>query len=189
MVANRCNTSFEITQSLAPEPNCGTSSSAALSGQQPWSDISDKTIWFADDVTGWLHQYRELLETLCLLHNLTSDRHHKSSSFETSTYLVFQFEILFKILNYHSFSKRSSPPWSHWQIENKDWLFESSIFSAVSWFKHSGCSNYLCVLTLVSIWKLLNKIILFQCQGFFFSFLLVPIVRGSGRWMESPLFR
>lgn len=163
-----------------------SSSPAAFRGQQPQSD-SLETICFADDVTQWLHLYGELLEKMCLFRNLISDRHHKPSSFETSTYFVVQLEIRFKILNYCSFSKRSSPPWSHWQIENKDWLFESSIFSAVSWLKHSGCSNYLCVLTLVSIWKLLNKIILFQCQDLFF-FLLVSIVRGSGRWMESPLF-
>lgn len=140
--------------------SCSTEGAAAMKWQL-------RTIWFADDVTGRLHLYRELLETLCLFHNLISDRHHKYPSFETSTYLVVQFEICFKILHYYSFSKRSSPPWSHWQIENKDWLFESSIFSAVSWLKHSGCSNYLCVLTLVSIWKLLNKIILFLCQDFF----------------------
>lgn len=115
---------LESTLSLAPEHKLcsGTSSSpAALRGQQPQSD-SLETIWFADDVTEWLHVYGELLETMCLFRNLTSDRHHKSSSFETSTYFVVQLEIRFKILNYCSFSKRSSPPWSHWQIENKDCL-------------------------------------------------------------------
>lgn len=79
---------LESTLSLAPEHKlcCGTSSSpAALRGQQPWRESLEK-IWFADDVTGWLHLYRDLLETLCLFHSLISDRHHKSSSFETSTY-------------------------------------------------------------------------------------------------------
>lgn len=167
-MAIRCNTSFGKQSKFGTwtQTVLWNIISCSTEGQQPWSD-SLGTIWFADDVTGWLHLYRELLETLCLFHNLISDRHHKSSNFETSTYLVVRFEICFKILHYHSFSKISSPPWSHWKIEKKDWLFESSIFSAISWLKHSGCSNYLCVLTLLSIWKLLNKIILFLFRFFF----------------------